>query len=68
MKYLHEKTGEAVYTGLTSVEVEENLDKIEDKLRNLELQLHQYINAIEKLGKETQQLKDWIFKLIFELI
>ena len=68
MKHYHEKTGEAVYTELNRVEEEKNLDKIEEKFWQLEKQIRAYKSDVEKLEKETNQLKDWIFKLIFELI
>lgn len=69
MKYHNVETAEDLFTGFGDTrELEENLDGIENKLWELERQIRLYKNQVEKLEKETAQLKDWIFKLIFELI
>lgn len=69
MKFKNIETAEDVFTGFeNSVELEKNIDGIEDKLWQLEKQIKTYKADVEKLEKETNQLKDWIFKLIFELI
>ena len=69
MKFKNIETVEDVFTGFeNSVELEKNIDGIEDKLWQLEKQIKTYKADVEKLEKETNQLKDWIFKLIFELI
>ena len=69
MKFKNIETAEDVFTGFeNSVELEKNIDGIEDKLWQLEKQIKTYKADVEKLEKETNQLKDWIFKLISELI
>lgn len=69
MKFKNIETAEDIFTGFeNSAEIEKNLDGIEEKLWQLEKQIRAYKADVEKLEKETNQLKDWIFKLIFELI
>lgn len=69
MKFKNIETAEDVFTGFeNSAELEKNIGGIEDKLWQLEKQIKTYKADVEKLEKETNQLKDWIFKLIFELI
>lgn len=69
MKFKNIETAEDVFTGFeNSPELEKNIDGIEDKLWQLEKQIKTYKADVEKLEKETNQLKDFIFKLLFELI
>lgn len=69
MKFKNIEIAEDVFTGFeNSVELEKNIDGIEDKLWQLEKQIRAYKADVEKLEKETNQLKDFIFKLLFELI
>ena len=69
MKFKNIETAEDVFTGFeNSVELEKNIDGIEDKLWQLKKQIKTYKADVEKLEKETNQLKDFIFKLLFELI
>ena len=69
MKFKNIETAEDVFAGFeNSAEIEKNLDGIEEKLWQLEKQIKTYKANVEKLEKETMQLKDFIFKLIFELI
>lgn len=69
MKFKNIEIAEDVFTGFeNSAELEKNLDGIEEKLWQLKKQIRAYKSDVEKLEKETMQLKDFIFKLIFELI
>lgn len=69
MKFKNIETAEDVFAGFeNSAEIEKNLDGIEEKLWQLEKQIKTYKANVEKLEKETMQLKGFIFKLIFELI
>ena len=69
MKFKNIETTEDVFTGFeNSAELEKNIDGIEEKLWQLEKQIRAYKANVEKLEKETMQLKDFIFQLIFELI